>query len=359
MQQKACSFEKLRLQGRIFPTTKKGMRPVRSFSGSVSYELLRPIAQGGMGCVYEGIQEGSDEFRKRVAIKIIRQEYSKLPLFRKNFIGEAQLVADLIHANIVQTYHLGYAHNQYFMVMEYVNGMNLEQFMLQHRALGETIPWDLAAFITSRISRALAFAHVHRGADGKPLGIVHRDVSPKNIMVGYSGDVKLTDFGIAKAFNLMYSKEGEIIAGRSDYLSPEQARLEVTDPRADLFSCGVVLSEMLLGYNPFLGDTPEQSRENICSMPLPDFRTAIPKTAHALIPILERCLERPREERYQRATELMTELERFLYAKGYGPTNEKFALYLKNLYKDGQAYEDDLTERPVSIALNPSEDEEA
>ena len=329
------------------------MRPVKTFAGSVNYELLRPIAQGGMGCVYEGLQEGSDGFHKRVAIKIIRQEYSKLPLFRMNFIGEAQLVADLIHANIVQTYHLGYANSQYYMVMEYVNGINLEQFILQHRSLGEEVPWDLAAFVTSRISRALAFAHVQRDADGKPLGIVHRDVSPKNIMLSFSGDVKLTDFGIAKAFNLMYSKEGEIIAGRSDYLSPEQARLEVTDQRADLFSCGVVLSEMLMGYNPFLGASAENSRDNICFMPLPDAREVLPRSAHALVPIMEKALQRPRNDRYQTAAELMSALERFLYSRGYGPTNEKLAAYLNNLYKDGQAYEDDLSERPVSIALNP------
>jgi serine/threonine protein kinase len=110
------------------------VRPVKIFSDSISYELLRPIAQGGMGCVYEALQEGSDGFKKRVAIKIIRQEYSSLEQFRKNFIGEATLVADLIHANIVQTYHLGHAHKQYYMVMEYVHGVNLEQFMLQHRA---------------------------------------------------------------------------------------------------------------------------------------------------------------------------------------------------------------------------------
>lgn len=331
------------------------MRPVRTFEGNVSYELLRPIAQGGMGCVYEGLQDGTEGFRKKVAIKIIRQEYSKLPLFRKNFIGEARLVADLIHANIVQTYHLGFAHSQYYMVMEYVHGVNLEQFILQHRALGESIPWDLAAFVVSRLSRALAYAHNYQGADGKPLGIVHRDVSPKNIMLSYSGDVKLTDFGIAKAFNLMYSKEGEIIAGRSDYLSPEQARREVTDERADLFSCGVVLAEMLLDHNPFLGNTPEESRDNICTMTLPDFKDDIPAKARSLVPVLTRCLERKRSKRYQTAEALMMDLERFLYEGGYGPTNEKLALYLKELYKDGQAYEDDLTDLPVSIALNPDQ----
>ncbi len=308
-----------------------------------------------MGCVYEALQEGSGGFKKRVAIKIIRQEYSSLPQFRKNFIGEARLVADLIHANIVQTYHLGYAHKQYYMVMEYVNGVNLEQFMLQHRALQQEIPVELAAFITSRISRALAHAHVARDPDGDPLGIVHRDVSPKNIMLSYSGDVKLTDFGIAKAFNLMYSKEGEIIAGRSDYLSPEQARLEVTDPRADLFSCGVVLIEMLLGYNPFLGDTQEISRDNICRMPIPDVKSLRTEMGSGLLNILCKSLERNREDRYQRAVDMMTDLERMLYSGGYGPTNEKLAIYLRSIYKDGQAYEDDLADQPVSIALNPED----
>jgi len=268
------------------------MRPVKRFGDGISYELLRPIAQGGMGCVYEALQEGTDDFRKRVAIKIIRQEYSTLPLFRKNFLGEAKLVADLIHANIVQTYHLGFAEDQYYMVMEFVDGINLEQCMLQHQALGRSIPWDLAAFIISRLSRALACAHEHRNARGQALGIVHRDVSPRNIMLSFSGDVKLTDFGIAKAFKLMYGKEGEIIAGRSDYLSPEQARLEVTDARADLFSCGVVLSEMLMGHNPFLGASARESRERICRMPLPDFRETLPGEAWGLVRPLERMLER-------------------------------------------------------------------
>jgi len=328
------------------------MRPVKKFTDSVSYELLRPIAQGGMGCVYEALQKGPDEFEKHVAIKIIRQEYSTLPLFRKNFLGEAKLMADLIHANIVQTYHLGYSQEQYYMVMEYVDGVNLEQFMLQHHALNKTIPWDLAAFIISRLSRALVHAHHHKDAKGRDLGIVHRDVSPRNIMLSFSGDVKLTDFGIAKAFNLMYSKEGEIIAGRSDYLSPEQAKLEITDSRADLFSCGVVMAEMLLGHNPFLGATPEQSRNNICAMPLPDFEELLPSGASKLVAPLGRILERDRRHRYQTANELLIDLEKALYSRGYGPTNEKLAIYLDELYGGGQAYEDDLSEQPLSIAVD-------
>ncbi len=332
-----------------------GVRPVKIFADSLSYELLRPIAQGGMGSVYEALQHGCDGFRKRVAVKFIRQEYSALPLFRQNFLGEAMLVADLIHANIVQTYHLGYVHKQYYMVMEYVHGVNLEQFFLQHRALGRAVPWELAGFIVSRIARALACAHAHCDAEGKNLGIVHRDVSPRNIMLSYAGDVKLTDFGIAKAFNLMYSTEGQIIAGRSDYLSPEQARLEVTDARADLFSCGVVLAELLLGRNPFLGPTPEASRQNICGMPLPDFGRLRPDMAEGLVAILHRALERPRERRYQHAEALMTDLEHVLYSRGYGPTHEKLAAYLRELYRGGQAYEDDLAELPVSVPVAPAE----
>lgn len=325
------------------------VRPIRTFIDTNHYELLRAIAQGGMGCVYEALQKGSDGFQKRVAIKIIRQEYSNIPQFRKNFIGEARLVADLIHSNIVQTYHLGYAHKQYYMVMEYVHGFNLEQFLLQHRALGRSIPCELAAFIVSRISRALACAHVHRDLNGKPLGIVHRDVSPKNIMISYSGDVKLTDFGIAKAFNLMYSREGEVIAGRSDYLSPEQAQMLVTDLRADIFSCGVVMAELILGYNAFLGDSPEGSRENICRMPLPAFTEIRQDLTDNLHEIIKKCLQRDRDMRYQTAHALMLDIEETLYSKGYGLTNEKLAAYLADLYRDGQAYEDDLSQLPVTF----------
>ena len=335
------------------------MRPVKTFSDGITYELLRPIAQGGMGCVYEAVQQGSDAFRKRVAIKLIRQEYSSLPQFRSNFIGEARLVADLIHANIVQTYHLGFANRQYYMVMEYVHGVNLEQFILQHRALDRQIPWELAAFVVSRLARALAYAHIHKDWDGRPLDIVHRDVSPRNIMVAYAGDVKLTDFGIAKAFNLMYSKEGEMIAGRSDYLSPEQARLEVTDARADLFSCGVVLAEMLLGHNAFHGDSAEHSRRNICGMPLPAFAQLRADAHPGLLDILGRALQRDRNQRYQKAVDLLVDLEKVLYSRGYGPTNEKLAAYLRTLYRDGQAYDDDLADMPASIALNPESQQES
>ncbi|MGF1450406.1 MAG: serine/threonine protein kinase [Opitutales bacterium] len=293
------------------------------------YELQRLIAEGGMGVVYEGVQCGTDDFRKTVAIKLIREEYSAIKEFRNNFIGEARLVADLIHNCIVQTYHLGSIGDQYFMVMEYVNGINVEEFILRHLETQQPIPADLAVFVVSRVCRGLAYAHQKRDRRGRLQNIVHRDVGPRNIMISYEGDVKLTDFGIAKALDLMYNEEGEVIAGKDEYLSPEQARCEVTDHRADLFSCGIVLAELLLGRNIFEAERPEVTRENILSMPLPDFQQLRPEIDPKLTEILQRSLARPREERYATAAEMLTALELYLYSDGYGPTTEKLSQYLK------------------------------
>ncbi len=311
---------------------------LKTVKDSMHYDLVREIAAGGMGVVYEGIQVGVDGFRKRVAMKLIREEYSAIPEFRSNFVGEARLVADLVHTNIVQTYHLGKVGEQYYIVMEYVNGVNLEEFLLQHRALDKRIPVTMAAFIISRIARGLSYAHAKRDLHGRLLGIVHRDVNPKNIMLAFEGDVKLTDFGIAKALDLMYNEEGEVIAGKDEYLSPEQARCEVTDERADLFSCGVVLAELLLGYNFFEADDPNATRENILNLPLPDFSMLRADIDPKLNGILTKALTRDRRDRYQTAYEMLTALETYLYSDGYGPTNEKLAEYTQQLFSKGKAY---------------------
>ena len=310
-------------------------------SNDIAYQLDRRIAAGGMGVVYQGSQLGIDQFSKTVAIKLILEEFSALKEFRANFIGEARLVADLIHTNIVQTYHLGETEGQYFMVLEYVNGINLEEFIYQHRYYGREIPIDMAVFIVSRVCRGLAYAHAKRDAHGRLLGIVHRDVNPKNIMLAYEGDVKLTDFGIAKALDLMYNEEGEVIAGKDEYLSPEQARREITDARADLFSCGVVLSELLLDRNIFETEESDLTRTNILEMPIPDFRELRNGIDDKLNDIAKKALQRPRESRFQSAYDMLTALEVYLYSDGYGPTNEKLADYLQDLFAEGKAYLDD------------------
>src|SRR5512140_239704 len=161
------------------------------------YEIARKIFEGGMGIVYEAEQHGTRDFIKRVAIKVVRQNYTDQKQFIENFIGEAKLVADLIHTNIVQTYHLGETRGVFFIAMELIRGVNLEQFAQQLADKRRVLPRELAVFIVSRVARGLTYAHAKADKDGRPLGIVHRDVSFKNIMIAFEGDVKLTDFGIA------------------------------------------------------------------------------------------------------------------------------------------------------------------
>ena len=309
------------------------MAAIKHIFNELHYEMTRKIAEGGMGVVYEAVQLGAGNFRKVVAVKLIREEYSALEQFQQNFIGEARLVADLIHTNIVQTYHLGHVGGQYFMVMEFVRGINLEQFIERHRQLGRPVPADLAAFIISRVARGLAYAHNKCDREGRHLNIVHRDIGPKNIMLAYEGDVKLTDFGIAKALDLMYNEEGKVIAGKDEYLSPEQASYVVTDARADLFPLGIVLSEVLLSRNVFYSTERAQSRRNILNLAIPQFSSLRPDIKPDLEAILQRCFQRDRDLRYQSARELLTDLELYLYRDGYGPTNEKLGTYIKELFE--------------------------
>ena len=313
------------------------MSVLKELSYLTDYKLVRKIADGGMGVVYEAQQKGADEFTKTVAIKIIREEYSSIAAFHRNFVGEAHLAANLIHTNIVQIYHLGTTKDQYFMVQEFVNGINLQEFLLRHQMLRTHVPLDIAVFIVSRICRGLAYAHAKRDSQNRLLDIVHRDISPRNILIAHEGDVKLTDFGIAKALDIMYNKETHIIAGRDEYLSPEQARKEVTDKRADLFACGIILAELLLGYNVFEAETPKQTRNNILQMRLPDFTARRHDIDENLHKILRKSLYRDRRRRYQTANDLLVELETYLYQDGYGPTNEKLGAYLHKLNKRFQS----------------------
>ena len=256
------------------------------------YDIVRKIFEGGMGIVYEAEQHGAREFVKRIAVKVIRQNYADQKQFIDNFIGEAKLVADLIHTNIVQTYHLGETRGIYFIAMELIRGVNLEQFSQQLLDRKRVLPRELAIFIVSRVARGLAYAHAKTDKDGKPLGIVHRDVSFKNIMIAFEGDVKLTDFGIAKARGFLADNEGEVVAGKADYMSPEQANFQITDKRSDLFSAGVVLAHLLLGRNIFKGAAPEESRQRMLNLAIPDFRTLDQRVDERLNQILHRALAR-------------------------------------------------------------------
>lgn len=285
-----------------------------------------------MGIVYEAEQHGTRNFVKRVAIKVVRQNYASQKEFIDNFIGEARLVADLIHTNIVQTYHLGETNGVYFISMELIRGVNLEQFAQQLNDKRRVLPKELAVFIVSRIARGLAYAHSKSDRDGRALGIVHRDVSFKNIMIAFEGDVKLTDFGIAKARGYLTDQEGDVVAGKADYMSPEQANFQITDKRSDLFSAGVVLAHLLLGHNIFKAPTAEESRQRVLNQAIPDFCKLDARIDEKLNDILQRCLTRDLQKRYASADQLMYDLEYYIYRDGYGPTNETLGKYIRELF---------------------------
>src|SRR5438552_14500736 len=240
-----------------------------------------------------------------------------------------------MHTNVVQTYHLGSTGQIYFIAMELIRGANLEQFSRELSEKRRPLPLELAVFIVSRVARGLAYAHAKTDKDGKLLGIVHRDVSFKNIMIAFEGDVKLTDFGIAKARGFLQDNEGEVVAGKADFMSPEQASFKITDKRSDIFSAGVVLAHLVLGYNIFKGGTPEESRDRIMTLALPDFRKLDPRVDDRLNDVLHRALARDVDKRYPDADESPYALEHYIYHTGYGPTNDTLGRFIRELF--GQA----------------------
>ncbi len=296
------------------------------------YKLTKKLAEGGMGAVYEAIKYGAEGFDKRVAFKTILESYTNNFEFVRMFIGEAKLVADLVHENIVQVYQLGRTGRAYYIAMEYVDGVNLEKYLDRHFELEKPFPIEIGAFIVSRICRGLEHAHSKLGRDGQPLNIVHRDVSPKNVMLNYEGVVKLTDFGIAKARQLMQQQEGEVLMGKVEYMSPEQAEFKETDRRSDIFSMGILLYEILTGEHIFAVEDIYETLDNVKFKEIPDPRTVRPEIPEDLAGIVMKSLERDLEKRYQTAGEMGYDIEYYMYHDRFGPTNVALALYLRDLF---------------------------
>lgn len=305
------------------------------FQETARYQLQSKIASGGMGSIYRAYQLGPEGFRKEVALKMILSDYFGNSEFLRLFIGEAKLVADLVHENIVQVYHLGQVEDQYFIAMEYVDGIDLLQFMSWHKRQTVALEPDLGAFIISRICRALEYAHDKTDRQGNRLNIVHRDVSPRNIMVNFQGVVKLADFGIAKAFRLMDHQEGSVLMGKESYMSPEQARFEETDRRSDLFSLGIVMYELLTGKRLFL-DRGFQDSFFSCKAPIPDPRSVRADLPEGLVKILEKALEHDVDSRYQTAGKMGYDLEYYMYHDRFGPTNVTLGEYIREHFQRTQ-----------------------
>ena len=300
--------------------------------GSYYYKVIRKIADGGMGSVYEVEQHGAEGFVKRMALKTIIPRYTNNREFVDMFIGEAKLVANLVHPNIVQIYQLGRTADGFFIAMEYIDGINLEQFILRHYDLKRKIPLDIATFIVSRVCRGLEYAHTKSDVLGRPLGIVHRDVSPKNILINTEGECKLTDFGIAKARNYMEQDEEQVLMGKVEYMSPEQADYRITDGRSDLFSLGIIYSELLTGNNNYVGGDTIETLEKVKRADLPMVERGRPDAPPEIVRIVNRALQKNVVQRYQGAAEMAVDLEKQMYSQGYGPTISYLAKYAAELF---------------------------
>lgn len=276
------------------------------------YELLRKLAEGGMGEVHLARMEGPAGFEKRVVIKKILRQFSSDPKFVERFIEEGKTLVTLSHGNIVPVFDLGVVDGEYYLAMEYVEGGNLRDAIKHLAAREVTVPWALAVTIVTGVCRALAFAHDRTDEEGRPLHIVHRDISPSNIMVSRHGDVKLVDFGIARSARSLHHTISGFIEGKVYYMSPEQARGETLDRRTDLFSLGVVFYELLTGTRPFEGENELQVLERIKSVePVPP-NQIVPAIPEALSAVVMRCLAKARDQRYAGAAEVADALQQVL-----------------------------------------------
>ena len=220
-------------------------------SPSSRYTILRKIADGGTAEIFLAKQHGAQGFEKTVVLKRIFTTFYADPQFRHMLVDEAHVAMTLNHSNIVQVLDLGEAEGRYFLALELVDGWTLDRVLRRSKAAGVPAPPALALYVTAEVCRALAYAHGKKRNDGQPLGIVHRDISPHNVLLSEQGEVKLTDFGIAKAQTRKEQSPGNLIKGKIAFMSPEQGAGEALDARSDLFSVGTMLYVMITRRHPF------------------------------------------------------------------------------------------------------------
>ena len=277
------------------------------------YRLIERIGRGGMAEIFRAVAEGVEGFRRVFVIKRIRPEKSDSAELIRMFCDEARLSALLHHPNIVQVYDFGQINGTYFLAMEYLRGKDLSAVMKAIRQAKSGVEPPLAAHIANQVALALHYAHTLTRRDGKLLGIVHRDVTPANIMVQRTGVVKVLDFGIAQASNFDQVETGQRrVKGKLSYLSPEQVRLAELDARSDVFALGVVLWEMLVGQRLFSADSEFLTMRNVLTQPVPAPSSKRPEVPRELDAIVGRALQRDRDKRYASAQEMANDLDRFL-----------------------------------------------
>jgi serine/threonine protein kinase len=312
------------------------------------YRLEERVAVGGMAEVWRASMSGLEGFRKTVAIKKILPHLADNEDFVAMFIDEAKLAAQLNHENLVDIYDLGKIDSDYFIAMEFVDGKDLRSILNCLRRVGDRMPLGLALFIGAKTAGALEYAHTRRDADGEPLGLVHRDVSPRNILIGYGGNIRLCDFGVAKAVSSVVQTEIGALKGKLQYMSPEQASGTRVDARSDIFSLGSVLFELVTGRRLFVEDTEISLLEAVRRGVVDEPQEVEPSLPEDLNRVLLKALEKDPTDRYQSAGALQRELEDMLYTLASKPTQKALGQWVCDLFDRMPKPDDD--EVPVEVA---------
>ncbi|HEX8438703.1 serine/threonine-protein kinase, partial [Archangium sp.] len=298
------------------------------------YLLLDRINIGGMAEVWRGKMFGAGGFERLVAIKRILPNIAEDDEFISMFIDEAKISVQLNHANVAQIYELGQISNSYFIAMEYIPGKDMRAIFDRCRKKGEPAPVPLVAFMVSKMCEGLDYAHRKKDNMGRDLNIVHRDISPQNILISFEGEVKVIDFGIAKAAGKATKTQAGILKGKFGYMSPEQIRGLPLDRRSDIFAIGVCLYEMLTGERLFVGDSDFSVLEKVRKAEVAPPSTYNKRIPEALEKIVLKALARDVDERYQYANELGDDLQRFLLTSESIFSRKDLMQYMKSTFAE-------------------------
>jgi eukaryotic-like serine/threonine-protein kinase len=279
------------------------------------YRVIKRLEAGGMAEVYLGEATGVEGFKKRVAIKRVLPHLAQNENFIRMFLDEARLSARLNHANIVSVFDISAREDTYFLIMEFVDGANLKKILESLHRRGQRFQLPEAIYVCTEAARGLSYAHELHDENGRALGIVHRDISPPNIMLTKRGEVKVADFGLAKAGTQLSQTDPGVVKGKFSYLSPEAAFGKEVDARADVFSLGIVLWEMLAGRRLFLGETDYATVKLVQGANIPRLSPLNNQVDDAFEEILLRALTREPDARYQSAHEFGDALTGYLFAR--------------------------------------------
>ena len=300
------------------------------------YTILGKLADGGMAEIFLAIQHGAEGFEKPIVLKRILTPYSADPQFRNMMLDEAHISMSLQHSNIAQVLDLGVAGGRYFLALELVDGWDLERILQRAYAAGIVWPAALSLYVVACVCRALAYAH-GKARDGKPLGIVHRDISPNNVLISDQGEIKLTDFGIAKAQRKREQTAAGVIKGKVAYMSPEQALGTSVDKRSDIFSVGSMLYRMVTEKLPFDAGDDMESLLRVQKAEFAPPEQVKPTVGPGVSGIIMRALRLAPSERYQTADEMLVDVERVLRTEFHSAGQTELKLWLEQLSRRDEA----------------------